>query len=73
MAIGSIFHCEQNAPAVVTDRGTADRSHGISGSPAAGAKYKQKQGTTRMDIVVIGIDVLFFALSLAYIKACDAL
>jgi K+-transporting ATPase KdpF subunit len=44
MAIGSIFHCEQNAPAVVTDRGTADRSHGISGSPAAGAKYKQKQG-----------------------------
>jgi len=26
-----------------------------------------------MDIVVIGIEVLFFALSLAYIKACDAL
>jgi len=32
-----------------------------------------KQGTTRMDIVVIGLEVLFFALSLAYIKACDAL
>ena len=29
--------------------------------------------TNTMDIVVIGIDVLFFALSLAYIKACDAL
>jgi len=28
---------------------------------------------TTMDIVVIGIEVLFFALSLAYIKACDAL
>jgi len=26
-----------------------------------------------MDIVVIALDVLFFALSLAYIKACDAL
>ncbi|TRC92938.1 hypothetical protein FJV76_30865 [Mesorhizobium sp. WSM4303] len=29
--------------------------------------------TNTMDIVVIGIDVLFFALSLAYIRACDAL
>ena len=73
MAIGSIFHDEQNAPDAVAFEATAGRFHGIYGLPAAGAKYKQKQGPTQMDIVVIGIEVLFFALSLAYIKACDAL
>jgi len=26
-----------------------------------------------MDIFIIGIELLFFAVSLAYIKACDAL
>ncbi|MER9030444.1 hypothetical protein [Mesorhizobium sp. M0674] len=71
MAIGSIFHHEQNAPDAVAFEATAGRSHGIYGLPATGAKYKQ--GPTQMDIVVIGIEVLFFGLSLAYIKACDAL
>ncbi|ESX07303.1 hypothetical protein X769_10040 [Mesorhizobium sp. LSJC268A00] len=73
MAIGSIFHFEQNAPDAIALEATAGRPHGIYGSPVAGAKYKQKQGPTQMDIVVIGIEVLFFGLSLAYIKACDAL
>jgi len=34
---------------------------------------KQTQGTNTMDIVVLGIGILFFALSFAYIKACDIL
>jgi K+-transporting ATPase KdpF subunit len=59
MAIGSIFHCEQNAPAVVTDQGTADRSHGISGSPAAGAKYKHKQGPTQWTLSSSGSSFYF--------------
>jgi K+-transporting ATPase KdpF subunit len=59
MAIGSIFRLEQNAPAVVTDRGTAGRSHGISGSPAAGAKYKQKQGQTQWTLSSSGSTFCF--------------
>jgi K+-transporting ATPase KdpF subunit len=34
----------KNAPDAVAFEAAAGRSHGISGSPAAGAKYKQKQG-----------------------------
>lgn len=34
---------------------------------------RNEQGTHAMDIIVIGIGVLFFALSFAYIKACDIL
>jgi len=30
-----------------------------------------KQGTPAMDLIVLGIGILFFALSLAYVKACD--
>jgi hypothetical protein len=36
-------------------------------------KNKQNQGTCTMDIVVLGIGILFFAMSFAYIKACDIL
>jgi hypothetical protein len=34
---------------------------------------KTKIRTSAMDIVVLGIGVLFFALFFAYIKACDRL
>ncbi|TPL04576.1 hypothetical protein FJ567_02885 [Mesorhizobium sp. B2-4-16] len=30
-----------------------------------------KQGTAAMDLIVLGIGILFFALSLAYVKACE--
>jgi hypothetical protein len=30
-----------------------------------------KKGTPAMDLIVLGIGILFFALSLAYVKACD--
>jgi len=32
-----------------------------------------KRSTAMMDLVLIGTGILFFALSVAYIKACDAL
>lgn len=35
-----------------------------------GTKYKA-QGTGKMDIIMLGIGVLFFAVSLAYVRACD--
>ena len=31
------------------------------------------QGTSHMDIILIGIGALFFALTFAYTKACDTL
>ncbi|TPM25578.1 hypothetical protein FJ967_32535 [Mesorhizobium sp. B2-3-4] len=34
-------------------------------------KVQSAQGAGKMDVVVVGIGVLFFALSLAYVKACD--
>jgi len=73
MAIGSIFHIKQNAQGAVIPRDTACRFRGISGRQSMAPKYKQQQGPTTMDIVIIGIEVLFFAVSLAYIKICDAL
>ncbi|MEP6565927.1 MAG: hypothetical protein ABJB10_12380 [Mesorhizobium sp.] len=35
------------------------------------AKYKAEARNSTMDIIVVGIGVLFFALSFAYVKACD--
>ncbi|MDX8441534.1 hypothetical protein [Mesorhizobium australafricanum] len=32
-----------------------------------------KQGTPAMDLIVLGIGILFFDLSLAYVKACDVI
>lgn len=32
----------------------------------------EKTGVVAMDIVMIGIGVVFFALTLAYVKACDS-
>ncbi|OHV82547.1 hypothetical protein ORS3428_27320 [Mesorhizobium sp. ORS 3428] len=40
-------------------------------SIAGGKKHDRKQGTPEMDIIVLGIGILFFLLSLAYVKACD--
>ena len=34
---------------------------------------RMTKGTSHMDILVIGIGALFFALSFAYTKACDTL
>ncbi|RUX73701.1 hypothetical protein EN925_27225 [Mesorhizobium sp. M7A.F.Ca.US.006.04.2.1] len=45
----------------------------IAKSPVKFAKYKRTTGINTMDIAVIGIGILFFALCFAYIKACDAL
>jgi len=39
--------------------------------PAAGEHHKRKQGTPAMDLIVLGIGILFFVLSLAYVKACN--
>lgn len=82
MAIGSIFRLEQKlAPSHLKYGGPlfyaiADL---FTQSPtclwqALRSKVEdQKQGTSTMDIVVLGIGILFFALSFAYIKACDIL
>ena len=43
----------------------------MSTLPGAGAKYKTEVRNSTMDIIVIGIGVLFFALSFVYVKACD--
>ena len=72
MAVGSIFHCEQKRSVRRDLKGYSWPFRGISGRQPMAPKYEQ-QGTTRMDIVIIGIELLFFAVSLAYIKACDAL
>ncbi|RWB01940.1 MAG: hypothetical protein EOQ39_15655 [Mesorhizobium sp.] len=45
----------------------------IANSPVKSAKYKRKKGINTMDMAVIGIGILFFALCFAYIKSCDAL
>jgi hypothetical protein len=54
------------------------RFQGIATLSIKGAKYKTQstKADTRnntMDIVVLGIGILFFVLSFAYIKACDIL
>jgi hypothetical protein len=36
-------------------------------------EIQQKESGSMMDIVLIGIGVLFFALSFAYTRACDRL
>ncbi|TJU97959.1 MAG: hypothetical protein E5Y12_24395 [Mesorhizobium sp.] len=58
----------------VTNRGAARRFHVIANLLSSGRKVeKWKQGINAMDIVVLGIGILFFVLSFAYIKACDIL
>ncbi|ESW93874.1 hypothetical protein X770_03165 [Mesorhizobium sp. LSJC269B00] len=72
MAIGSIFHLEQNAADAVTpELRRAVLMEFLARQSLAPNTSRSKD--QHMDIVVIGIDVLFFTLSLAYIKACDAL
>jgi hypothetical protein len=41
-------------------------------SPALSRSARQ-QGVPDMDLVMIAIGVVFFALSIAYVKACDIL
>jgi len=36
-------------------------------------RHCQNKGVAMMDIVVLAIGVLFFVLSLAYVKSCDSL
>jgi hypothetical protein len=36
-------------------------------------RARLNKGVVTMDIVLIAIGVVFFALSLAYVKACDSL
>ena len=45
----------------------------IAGSLIAVERQYPKKETPTMDIIVLGIGLLFFALSFAYIKACDSL
>ena len=71
MAIGSIFHHEQNAPGAVADQATVSHFMEIRPCRTADAKYKTEVRNSTMDIIVIGIGILFFALSFAYVKACD--
>ncbi|TIO90618.1 MAG: hypothetical protein E5X98_03255, partial [Mesorhizobium sp.] len=47
------------------------RSCAILNSTVSGCKNKPKQGMPAMDLVVLGMGILFFVLSLAYVKACD--
>ncbi|WP_254017791.1 hypothetical protein [Mesorhizobium escarrei] len=41
--------------------------------PAAGKAVQNEKGISPMDIVVLGIGFLFFALFFAFVKACDSL
>ncbi|ESY79138.1 hypothetical protein X740_18770 [Mesorhizobium sp. LNHC221B00] len=74
MAIGSIFHSRAKrrtpSPIEVWRAGFCVIANLLS----SGRKVeKWKQGINAMDIVVLGIGILFFVLSFAYIKACDIL
>ncbi|RWN27540.1 MAG: hypothetical protein E5Y04_02945 [Mesorhizobium sp.] len=71
MAIGSIFLLENTTDSVAKD--ATGHFRDIANYPVKSAKYKRTQGINTMDMAVIGIGILFFALCFAYIKACDAL
>ncbi|TGP23621.1 hypothetical protein EN827_13875 [Mesorhizobium sp. M1D.F.Ca.ET.184.01.1.1] len=47
------------------------RPHAVLVLPAPGGKTRAKARNATMDLIVLGIGILFFALSLAYVKACD--
>ncbi|RUY51294.1 hypothetical protein EN962_17200 [Mesorhizobium sp. M7A.F.Ca.CA.001.09.2.1] len=71
MAIGSIFPSENTFGFVAKD--ATGHFRYIANSPVKFAKYKRTKGIKTMDMAVIGIGILFFALCFVYIKACDAL
>ncbi|RUV39664.1 hypothetical protein EOB49_01310 [Mesorhizobium sp. M7A.F.Ca.MR.148.00.0.0] len=71
MAIGSIFLSENTTGSVAKD--ATGHFRDIANSPVKSAKYKRTKGINTMDMAVIGIGILFFALCFAYIKSCDAL
>ncbi|RWE78886.1 MAG: hypothetical protein EOS63_16740 [Mesorhizobium sp.] len=69
MAIGSIFSSEKRFD---RRRHQGDvRRRAVLSPPLRAHKHKVEQGRPAMDLIVLGIGILFFALSLAYVKACD--
>ncbi|RUU11507.1 hypothetical protein EOD23_10315 [Mesorhizobium sp. USDA-HM6] len=47
------------------------RSHAVFDLARCRRKSQAKARNAIMDLIVLGIGILFFALSLAYVKACD--
>ncbi|MGX5801864.1 hypothetical protein ACWGS9_11520 [Bradyrhizobium sp. Arg314] len=71
MAIGSIFPFEE---ALDRRHRQGDvRPRAVLIPPMRAVDTNEKQGTPAMDLLVLGIGILFFALSLAYVKACDVI
>ncbi|TPI26742.1 hypothetical protein FJ414_29795 [Mesorhizobium sp. B3-1-6] len=48
-----------------------ERVRAVFSPPMRSVDTSGKQGTPAMDLIVLGIGILFFALSLAYVKACE--
>ncbi|TGS19280.1 hypothetical protein EN852_002935 [Mesorhizobium sp. M2E.F.Ca.ET.209.01.1.1] len=69
MAIGSISPFEET---LARHRRQGDvRPRAVLSRHCEPTNTKWKQGRPAMDLIVLGIGILFFALSLAYVKACD--
>lgn len=45
----------------------------VKGSTFCNRRTDRSQESSNMDIIMIAIGVIFFALSLAYVRACDNL
>jgi hypothetical protein len=69
MAIGSIFSLARSFDPHHRQGGA--RSRAVLTACSQQAQSTNGKGTPAMDLIVLGIGILFFALSLAYVKACD--
>ncbi|TIV99696.1 MAG: hypothetical protein E5V85_06755 [Mesorhizobium sp.] len=70
MAAGSIFRSEKEVFTAVVTKMTCARMQFWS-CLRPGGKTRAKARNATMDLIVLGIGILFFAVSLAYVKACD--
>jgi len=70
MAIGSIFRVRKISGAVVNESATG-RFRGIAEPFDQRREVQAEIRNSVMDIILVGLGLLFFALSLVYVKACD--
>ncbi|KAA3445938.1 hypothetical protein C7I87_31130 [Mesorhizobium sp. SARCC-RB16n] len=69
MAIGSILHADRSFEC---RRHQGDEQvRAVFGLFDCGRKTQVKARNAIMDVIVVGIGVLFFALSIVYVKACN--
>ncbi|TIU88945.1 MAG: hypothetical protein E5V86_16360 [Mesorhizobium sp.] len=69
MAIGSISPSKKRFDR--RRRQGVERPRAVLSPATASPQTQSGKGRPAMDLIVLGIGILFFALSLAYVKACD--